>query len=115
MSSATVDEQRVVIGSLSPQDVATRCGNVSLKAVNRWLNSGVLVGSRRVKLRSLKIGGRHHITEADLSEFVAAQNPGRASDAPVPKVRERKKRLREAVAQLRELGVNLPGKKEEAA
>jgi len=48
----------------------------------RWLNLGVKVGDQRVKLDAVRIGCKLYSTAEAVADFIAAQNPAPAEDAP---------------------------------
>ena len=94
-----------VSGMLTTKEVAGRLSR-SEKTVNKWLNVGVQVGKRLVKLQSLKIGAIRYVTEADLSAFVAAQNPGQQPvSVPGPTPSQTRRRARSVKDKLTGLGV----------
>ena len=54
-------------------------GGVHEQTVHRWTRSGVLKGKKRIKLRTMRIGGRKYSTRRWLSEFLAAMQDDKAN------------------------------------
>lgn len=53
-----------------------------------WADTGILVKGERVKLATVRIGGRRHVTATAYREFQRACNPEPAAamaDAPTPR------------------------------
>lgn len=86
----------------TPQQLALRV-NVCPATVWRWIKAGVAVGTARVKLRAVKLGGRWSVSSEAWEAFVAACNPGAE---PVPEsLSKRDRRMRaERAALLKLLG-----------
>ena len=62
-------------------------GRPSVPAIWRWIVTGILdSGGERIRLASIKIGGRRVVSQANLDEFVALLNSGgkthRRQDGP---------------------------------
>lgn len=49
-----------------------------------WADTGILVNGRRVKLATVRIGGRRHVTATAYRAFKAACNPA-AAEPPMPR------------------------------
>lgn len=67
--------------SETPTELAARQG-VTVATVRAWINSGVGIGSRRVKLLATRVGGRWRITAEAWEAFTAACNPNEATPVP---------------------------------
>lgn len=65
-----------ISGAFTPNEAIQRFpGRPSLQCVNRWMNTGVMgPGGQRIRLRSVKIGGRRYIPESAIAEFIEACN-----------------------------------------
>ena len=67
--------------SLPPQPMTLAAGqvakteHVTLQTVLQWMKVGIRVGSRRIRLHAIKIGGRWRTSPEDLAEFRLALNP----------------------------------------
>lgn len=74
--------------TLSFTEAAAACPTVAgrkpgLRTVYAWCDTGVLVGGRRLKLESARVGGRRVTSAEALERFLAAVSAG-AEPAPVP-------------------------------
>jgi Protein of unknown function (DUF1580) len=79
-------------------------GRVSPSTIFRWVTKGVrLRDGSRLRLRTLRLGGRSVVAVEDLKEFIARQQPDQAGDA-APAIRSpaARRRASEAAAKLLE-------------
>ena len=66
---------------LAPTELAKR-ESLHVSTVWRWLRSGILSGQDRVRLESIRIGGRTYITEAQYERFLQRLNAPTSSSQP---------------------------------
>jgi hypothetical protein len=81
--SNTLEANRSASGRITPTELAReqRC---HVSTIWRWLKTGVIAGSERVRLESTRIGGRVYITEAQFQAFLQRLNePAEPEQQPV--------------------------------
>lgn len=61
--------------TISIAEAGEVCG-IKSHTVRSWITYGVRVGSGRVKLAAIRIGGRFRIPRSELEAFISACNPG---------------------------------------
>ena len=64
----------------SPTSIARILGK-NPSTIWRWMNKGVVVRGRRLKLAATRVGGRIHITENDINAYLHRLNQQDAEDA----------------------------------
>jgi len=88
--TATTDEL------ITLAEAAKRCGGkgISRQTVWRWAETGVLFQGVRIKLESIRIGGRYFTTPAALERFASLGNePGTPTPAQTAGRSARRKQL----------------------
>lgn len=61
--------------------------------IEHWINHGVIVQGRVVRLGATKLGGRYELTEEGFEAFIAACNP---TPVPIPETHSARTRRLEA-------------------
>jgi hypothetical protein len=67
---------------LTLHEVAKRC-HVNLSTTWRWVLSGIVINGKRVKLRTVRLGGRRVTSTEELQRFFERCNPQSPPEQPV--------------------------------